>query len=714
MRTPNRDAINLQSNTDDILSIFQHDVHFRTALLLSTPELYDQTVKSASQCSDTEKNRRLQRSLWKYYLRMGYRCTPFGLWAGFCHGIFGEKSNISFSYKRSFQTFSRPDMLLLAHIAEKEEKNLIRKGHLKLFPNNTIYNACDEIRYIEYRTKKGKRHYHIASIKKTSIISSILSFCTEGKTINELTVFLKTCMSEHKSQQIISDLIDNQVLKTSLEPTVTGPYYGQILKQKIQSNASLLKAFDLFPQFDNTSIHTREDVLKDIHKTIKRWYTTTESKFTVQTDTLLLTDKCIIDKRITHKLLSALHALTHLTIKRNNEDLERFKGAFMHRYNGNEMPLALILDAESGIPYPEIQKLGNISPLVEDIITPSKNNSTQYFDSDPASLFLHKKVKEAQISDKCKITLTDKELDELPICDSTPLQMSALIRILSAEKSGKAGKILFEGTGGMGGANLFARMAHTSKEIRKMGQEICDFEASFNKDKIIAEVVHLPEDRIGNILSRPAFYKYEIPYLARSSVDNQHQIPVSDITISIRNNRIILRSERLKREIIPRLTSAHNYHKNTLPVYRFLCDIQNDGVEFPGFGWGGIGTLYDHLPAVWYRDVCFSPQKWIIKDKALKELKNIAKEKNTEKQEHHLHIWRKKMKMPERIISCIFDNEIPLDLSKNYGIDLLLSLGSTNPCLEIKEDLFDTQNPFLNICGKPYTNEINIIFRKDI
>ena len=50
--------------------------------------------------------------------------------------------------------------------------------------------------------------------------------------------------------------------------------------------------------------------------------------------------------------------------------------------------------------------------------------------------------------------------------------------------------------------------------------------------------------------------------------------------------RLMLYSARLEREVIPRLTSAHNYVWKSLPIYRFLCALQSQGAAWLGWDWG--------------------------------------------------------------------------------------------------------------------------------
>src|SRR6185295_823293 len=105
------------------------------------------------------------------------------------------------------------------------------------------------------------------------------------------------------------------------------------------------------------------------------------------------------------------------------------------------------------------------------------------------------------------------------------------------------------------------------------------------------------EGRIGNISFRPLLREYEIPYLGCSGVARDRQIPVTDLYVSVRGNRIRLRSATTGREIIPRMTNAHNFAWGSLGMYKFLCMLQHQGWASPGWDWGSLWSA-PFLPRV--------------------------------------------------------------------------------------------------------------------
>ncbi|HKR07275.1 MAG TPA: thiopeptide-type bacteriocin biosynthesis protein, partial [Bacteroidia bacterium] len=294
---------------------------------------------------------------------------------------------------------------------------------------------------------------------------------------------------------------------------------------------------------------------------------------------------------------------------------------------------------------------------------------------------------------------------------SLPATFYSMFKIIS--ENGQE-KILLEATGGTSAANIIGRFAYASDELKQVLSDINQFEEEKYKGAIVAEIIHLPENRTGNILFRPVFRKHEIPYLAKPSVTNNFQVAISDLFISIINGRIVLRSQSLNKEIIPRLSNAHNYSFNSLPLYNFLCDLQAQQLNPAlNFSWGALAFAFNFLPRVEHNDIIISPAKWKFSKDNYKEL---IKSNETNLFED-LKKWRAGWNLPDRIIIAEADNELLVDFNDKSQCELFLSILKKRDYIDLSECLV-SQNSSENIVkdnkGQFYTHQfLSFIFNED-
>ena len=167
---------------------------------------------------------------------------------------------------------------------------------------------------------------------------------------------------------------------------------------------------------------------------------------------------------------------------------------------------------------------------------------------------------------------------------------------------------------------MLGRFCHADEMLDQYVRRHLRAEEDRQPEAIFAEIVHLPEGRVGNVLARPVLRDYEIPYLGCSGAEPERQIPITDLLVSVQGDRIRLRSARLGREVIPRLTNAHNYAWGSLGVYRFLCLLQHQGTV-AGLGWNwGVLSGAPFLPRVTTGRLVLSLARWLVSQEELKAL----------------------------------------------------------------------------------------------
>lgn len=664
-------------------NLLQND-HFLEALYLASSVLYEECIKWRNGTLTAKKDvDRLMRSVRKYYLRMSSRCTPFGLFSGCAVTRFNDGSTSIRLDNTKARRHTRLDMQYLCALARHLSTQPLLRSRLLYFPNNSLYRIGKELRYVEYAHTEGARSYQISSVVTNDYLESIRLLAEEGVTIRQLTDFLtKDDIPAPEAKEYIEKLISSQLLVSELEPCITGKEFMAqmitILQRIVSEDApeiisvlhTLTRVQHLLDRLDKDStggIQYYRTIMQQL-ETLGVAYN--ESRL-FQTDSVLGAEgEGGISTSIQTRITEALSALDRLTPTKGSGALRTFAIRYSARYGDKEMPLSEVLDTETGIGYLEGNG-GGVCPLVGDLQI-STATPDQQLGWGKVEMLLHDRLEAARASNT-DIRLTDDDLRQLsPSSKDTDLPASLPVMFRCIDND----SIYLELAGGSSAVNLLGRFAHADPAIRELADDIARAEQQQDPDVIYAEITHLPESRTGNILLHPAFRAYEIPYLAQASVEKEFQLDLHDLYISVHNGKVVLRSHRLGKTIIPRLSTAHNYGLSTLPVYRLLCDLQTQGKKASlTFSWGSLRFQHCHLPRVSYKNTILSLASWNFSTKDIEAWKNIDGDDLL----RQVSAFRTKWRLPVHVLLCEGDNELPVDLCNSKMVQLLLD------CLKNKE-----------------------------
>ena len=92
------------------------------------------------------------------------------------------------------------------------------------------------------------------------------------------------------------------------------------------------------------------------------------------------------------------------------------------------------------------------------------------------------------------------------------------------------------------------------------------------------------------MIARPRLRDYELVCLGGPAAPPERRLALDDLLVSVEDGRIVLRSRRLGRRVVPRLTSAHNYAYRGMAVYQFLCRLQRQGYADQRAFWGPLSS----------------------------------------------------------------------------------------------------------------------------
>lgn len=695
----NKDEI----SDEELKNKLADDSVFLEAIYLASPGLYGEITEwlhGEKQFSQKE-HEKLKHTLLKYYSRMSTRCTPFGLFSGVGLGKFNEACESSVPHEdHSYTDYlirdTKLDMYFLVSLAQHFVKMPEIRNKLLFYPNNSIYRVGTKIRYVEYQYSGGKRDYIISSAPLSEELGYLLGFSKKGKTIKELTEILITEeISLEEALEFIEELIDNQILTSEIEPHVSGgDFLDTIISvlQRLKANeANILisiknKLHELDQNMGNPISNYTE-----IEKLITSFELEYEQKYLFQTD-LYHKEKLTLSSYWKKELKKAFSFLNKITLAQKDTRLEKFKKAFNERFEAQEIPLQYVLDSEIGIGYKQDTSLKGIHPYLDDLELPtSERNQNINVELNQVQKIFNEKLQDALLESQYKIELLDNDFGNLEEkWDDLPDTISFLTEIIS---DNNREKLFLNNTTGSSAANLLGRFCSEKSEIHNFTRTIAQKEKTLNPEYILAEVIHLSEARVGNVIRRPTIRHYEIPYMAKSVLPEENQIAVDDLYISLKNNRIVLRSKRLNKEIRPYLTNAHNYFYNTLPVYHFLSDLYSQEIRNGlHFNWGGLKHIYNFLPRVEYKNIILSKAAWKISDKDIIFLEQLILDKDYLLSE--LKNWRIKRKIPAWIQWVESDNTLTLNLENYDMAKLFIQAVKKKKTIMIEEFLFNENENF--------------------
>lgn len=687
------------------------------AIFLASPVVYEELIKllEGSIVSGSEEEMRLLSSLGRYMSRMSTRCTPFGLFAGCKVGRIDKVTNLN--VKKASKRKTRLDMLYLYNLYDTLTKGQIIKENMKYYPNSSIYPFNGKYRYIESKNVGYRRKYQIVEVEQSPYLKKILDAASKGVNKKDLsTILINDEILEEEAVEFIDELIDSQLLVGELSQSIIGEDFFtrmlrllNLLNPQYEYLNKLRKVESYLNKLD--SDESKMELYDSIKNELKNLGVYFQERFLFQVDMAeYIADLCI-GAEIIEEVKSSISFLNRITPSYKNNELEQFKRVFHSRYENREIPLMEALDPDIGLSYPPGSSEGDISPLLEGFHFPNNPTLQQnmYYQS-PLESILFNKVIECCSKGKEEIILTDDDIKHLPInWDDLPPTMFAIVNII---KSGPNNPLIkLNSVSGSCAANLMARFAHVEEKINDLVKEITQKEQEILKDIVLAEIIHLPESRTGNVLARPHIRDYEILYLSSSDIPEKRKIFLSDLFLSVQDDELIIRSSTLDKKIIPRLTTAHNY-ENSMPIYRFLCDMQiQSGRRSLFFNWGRLGRDLKYRPRVKYKNTILAPSSWKFQ---IKELEFMFEINDDDLLKQKIVEWRKDNKINRFLLLPDNDNELFIDFDNIFSIRSLIPIIKNRETVEFVEFLFDERQIYHNQSYKnAYTNECIIPLYKN-
>ncbi len=669
------------------------------ALWIGSPELSDSLPLWWKE-PESEKGRKLERALYRYLARMTARSTPFGLFAACSLGEIAESTSLELGALQDYRRRSRLDMEYLYNLAEKIALDPALRSDLQFRPNTSLYLAADRYHHAQSYLRDKVRYYRLVATVRTSYLDDTLHRAAEGATPRALAAALVAADPEVSLQEAdyyIGQLIESQVLAADLAPPITGPEPLEAMLQQIRQAGLtdiaevLASVAERIEALDRAGAGASLSQYQEIVGTISRLPVEFKPEHIIQVDAMKPSPNARLSQGLVDEILQAIGVLHSIQSAARQTVFKKFKEDFQEKYQDREVPLLEVLDDEVGIGFEKRDEMGAlVEPLIDDIdlALAGDDDEFTYKRSETALL---RKVEELWNRGDHVLHLDQKLLEALRIENPLPLPdaFSVMGSVLALAETGSEnsteGKQRFYlgGVQGPSGANLLGRFCHLDDRLTNFVREHVreEEELKAGDNLVFAEIAHLPEGRVGNVLFRPVLRRYEIPYLATSTVPADRQIPVSDLMVSVRNDRVVLRSRKLNCEVAPRLSTAHGFaNSRNLKLYKFLCTLQTQGVTALSWNWGMLDRA-GFLPRVVMGNVVFSLARWLVTKDMIETFANGSVADRL----RNIEAWRKTNRVPRFVYLAESDNQLLIDFENILSIETVFEYVKKRPKIRLVE-----------------------------
>jgi thiopeptide-type bacteriocin biosynthesis protein len=668
------DALSTAQDLDTLgerLKALLADPVVREAIFMASPTL-DERIDRWLAGEDPDEAEVI-RPVLSYVTRMAGRPTPFGLFAGCSVGSIGRETSLRLEQRDAATRHTRLDFGFLAKVVSNLGADPKVQPFLTLVPNSSLYRAGGRLRMAEARVEDRGVRYHRVTFEEDEALTETLERARHGARLGDLAAALvDDDITLAEAEEYVAEMVGAQLLVSDLGPVVTGeePVPGMVaaLKQHDETAhvASALDAADTeLATLDAAGVGGDRARYRAIADGLRELDPDLRIDRLFQADLGKPGTGLVLGDDVLDEIYRAIDLLHPLARSGREDELSQFREAFTERYELREVPLAEALDEEIGIGYgPKPSVAAEGAPLLNGLVAMGRAGTGAPWTGQDG--YLLRLLTKAVADGAHEVEVTKADLEAL--ADPNPPALPDALSVTAVVAEHEDGlRVQIEGVNGPSGARILGRFCHLDSGIEALVRRHVEAEEAVRPDLVFAEVVHLPEGRIGNILARPVLREHEIPFLAVSMVGEDGRLPLDDLLVSVVGDRVVLRSQRLGREVVPRITNAHNHHTGALAVYRILGALQYQGVA-PSLGWSwGALSNAPFLPRVTFGRLVLSLAEWNVGGDDLKPFRKL---KTPEARHAAVHTLRERARLPRWVVISVGDNDLPVDLDGAGGVEL--------------------------------------------
>ncbi|WP_461791538.1 lantibiotic dehydratase [Pedobacter sp.] len=414
--------------------------------------------------------------------------------------------------------------------------------------NPLCYVHGQEFHYL-YR---GQKQFELNAIGRREDIDLLLDYCRTLRSFDELALLVwdKLAMKKRSLLALLKQLLELQALECDLQANITGEDYF-VRTQQAQTTGQ------------GYAIASRSHLGGGLQDSIAG-----ELK-----DYARFISRCLWPP--------------------SNPLLEQFKSSFLQLWEQRSVPLSLALDPILGIGY------GNAAEMPQDGVV---GKLQQRIHGEEVPRIAYGAFEQFVLSKLAKggaIQLAD--FKPAPSAQPLPNTVSILFHIYH-------GHAVIHQAGGATATALLGRFT-AIEGIRELSLSLSEIEQASNPGAVFFDLAYQFEGRTDNVNRREHLYATELPIGSWSTL--AEPLRLEDIIVSVSEGQILLHHARSGARLVPRLASAYNHGRSDLDLFRFLCDLQYQGIQSRlGLDLQAMFPHLEHYPRVYFQETIACAAKW--------------------------------------------------------------------------------------------------------
>jgi thiopeptide-type bacteriocin biosynthesis protein len=626
----------------------------RSALAVASLSLFDALEHTPRRVAKAATR---ARSLARYLIRMSYRPTPYGMFAGVALGRWCDATVLALREPGPIHT--RPDMAWLYRLVELLEADDALRPHLILTANPLAHVRVGRVLLEDLATGPDQPEGGV-SIRATGAVLRALDVARRPTAYAALHAELLASIvgaTPEKVDGLLAELCRKTFLTTDLQPPLAS---GRLPADYLAERMSALPACQA--RIDGLRAVLEEAAACDASPSPEAFKKLTRAAadlvrtgddpaFQVDMAWSLAGDG--VGRAIAEEAARAAEVLLRMSPwPEGPPHVVRLREAFLHKYGPDrDVPVRDVLDPDTG--------LGGIGETAPDSRTPTFRAEQALLDL--AATALWERRREVLLDEDAVACLATWQPDTRSAPPSLDLLVLVTGRSAAEVQAGEYRLVVGANVGaGAMGRHLARLDALLGPEIRAELRQQSRREQSLEPDVLFAELAYRPrEPRSANVALRLTERDHEICVHASHGMDPQRSLSVDELLVGVRAGRLTLVHGPSNRVV--RVCSGHMLNTQAeSALVRLLAEIGQDGVaQLLPFGWGAAESM-PFLPRVLYGRTILSPGRWRLD----------APPPGTEFADH-LRRWRARWEVPRYVCNVENDNRLLLDLDDPTQADEL-------------------------------------------